>query len=179
MNPREKGYTTIELMVAISLSLIFIGFVYSVYHFSIRLTRSWDEKINLENQALICMDRLNRDLITASEILIYGTDTLAVLIQNKQIGYGIRNGDLFRNSFRINSDKFTISQFVVNRDTSRESDENKLSESEFISALSSEKNRDMPFVFTIQFTVTGPKKQLTLHSAIHSRNVDKMIYKTL
>ena len=141
MNPREKGYTTIELMVAISLSLIFIGFVYSVYHFSIRLTRSWNEKINLEDQALICMDRLNRDLIAASEILIYGTDTLAVVIRGQQIGYGIRNGDLFRNGFRINSDKFAVSQFVVNRDTIQESDESQLSESGFVSVLSSGKNR--------------------------------------
>jgi hypothetical protein len=179
MNHKERGYTTIELMVAISLSLIFIGFVYSVYHFSIRLTRSWDEKICLEDQVLICMDRLNRDLIAASEIKVLGADTLAVIVRDKQIGYRIRKGVLYRNGFRIHSDKIVVTEFKVKRDAGLQPDDFQLSESKSVSAQLSGENRDERPIFTIRLSAAGSKKQLTLNSVIRPRNADQMIYETL
>lgn len=103
MSSSEKGFTSIELLVAISIALGLVGFVYEAYFFTMRMNASWQRKMEVDNTGWICMHRLSRDLIRAEQLSNL-SDSSATLTNtdHRRIVYSLRNGVLFRNGMRLN-----------------------------------------------------------------------------
>ena len=70
----ERGFTTVELLVAVQLSLIVISLAYLVYLLSLQLTSKWQEKIWMENQLSAMSLTLSKSLDRICEVSV-ATDT--------------------------------------------------------------------------------------------------------
>jgi len=64
----KKGFTLIEIIVAIALSFILLGALYSVYLTSYRSYRNNVARAELNQNARIAMERITRDLRQTQEI---------------------------------------------------------------------------------------------------------------
>jgi hypothetical protein len=178
----EKGYTSVELMIAVVLSLMLIGFIYSAYFFSIRITRSWREKINLEDTAMICLNRISLDLVNCSEIFQMNKNGLKLLLNNKKtINYDFGGGNLFRNGIRMNDHGFNIIDlsfaYTIPDEIQKDLDndwENESSDDIFRNKIVLQN----PLI-TVKMFIGDSKKQMELRSAIHPRNLNKSVFKGL
>lgn len=175
----KTGFTTVELMIAISISFTIISLIYSVYFFSIRISRSWREKIKLEHIALICMDRLTRDIVNASEIQTMGHNKLALLLNdNRNIVYRIQNNDLYRNSFCMNFHDIKIYNLSFRYIENESILENQHSSDVSLNPKNERNTSENPLI-AVELTAGSSKKRLTLHSAVHQRNFDKTVFRKL
>ena len=166
MKNRNDGFTTVELLMAIATSFIIIGFIYSAYYFSLRITKSWNEKIYLENNAMLCIDRLTNDLVNASEIVIMKEDTLLLLSNDGQfISYKYQNQNLYRNGFQINDQELRIPDLSIH----------------VIKPEVDQTYQEIypKLVIGIEITMANNRKQIALTSGVHPRNITKGILNTL
>ena len=66
---KGKGFTLMEILVAISLSLLLLGSLYGVYITSYKSYRNTIAKAELNQNARITMERISRDLRQTPEIV--------------------------------------------------------------------------------------------------------------
>ncbi|MBN1781867.1 hypothetical protein JW948_12120 [bacterium] len=101
-----NGFTSIELLVAITLSFILISVIYGAYHFTFRYPRLWRYKTSLENTALTGMSAFGRDLLLC-ESVNSPDETQFILSGGGSPGpvYTIEAGHLVRNGFLITGEE--------------------------------------------------------------------------
>ena len=98
----ERGYTVVELMVTATMTLMLAGFIYMAYHFSVRITRSWQDKVGLEDDAAICMTRMTRDVRCGSGFAAVSDSGMIFRSGRKSLSYAFTEGSIFRNGIRMN-----------------------------------------------------------------------------
>jgi len=74
-NNFKKGFSLIEILVAISLSLIILGALYSIYYISQKIYVKSSNKAELNQNGRISLERIARDLRQTSQIT---TDLLTI-----------------------------------------------------------------------------------------------------
>jgi hypothetical protein len=88
----ESGFTTVELIIAIQLSLIVIGLVYVSYLLSVKLVDKWQTKVQVENQLASISKSITVNLTEISEI-IYARENefMAIKDDGDTINYRLRD----------------------------------------------------------------------------------------
>ncbi|MBC2579948.1 type II secretion system protein J [Clostridium sp. DJ247] len=75
----KKGFTLIEVMIALAIFSIFIGFVYKTYYVEIRTSLSMNKSIDLEYNASKVMNRMVNEIrtkVSPSNINIISSDSI-------------------------------------------------------------------------------------------------------
>lgn len=117
VNRSENGFTTVELMVALTLAFVLAGFVYSAAHFSHKLFAQWQKRAQTESAAWLCIQALQKDLLHAQQIIVAEPQALALRSAEQQtISYRLNERRLYRNdecllSFAIKIDSLTFYYF--------------------------------------------------------------------
>lgn len=117
VNRSESGFTTVELMIALTLAFVLAGFVYAASHFPHRLFVQWQERAQIESAAWLCVQTLQKDLLHAKQIIVAEPQTLALRSAEQQtISYHLNERRLYRNdecllSFAIKIDSLAFSYF--------------------------------------------------------------------
>ena len=75
---QNSGYTTIELLIAMQLTMLIIGLAYSSYLFSRNLFSRWQEKIRIEEQLAVLSKTMSIQLWSIREILEANEDEMRV-----------------------------------------------------------------------------------------------------
>ena len=87
----ENGFTTVELIIAIQLSLIVIGLVYVSYLLSVKLVDKWQTKVQVENQLASISKSITVNLTGISEIIsAREDDIMAIKDDGDTINYRLR-----------------------------------------------------------------------------------------
>ncbi len=79
----QSGFTAIELLIAIQLSLFVISIGYISYLFSIKLVNKWQEKVVTENSTAQISSTLTKAVDQIQEILI-ATDKMLLALDQDQ-----------------------------------------------------------------------------------------------
>jgi len=106
---RENGFTSVELMVAIILTLIITGFVYLVYSYSIKIMRTWRENMDIENTVSLCIHRITKDITSASRIVTMTDHEMNLMIDDrKTVRYQHHESRLLRNGLPMHHEKLQV-----------------------------------------------------------------------
>lgn len=111
----EAGFTLVEAVVALTLSVIVAGLVGSVYLFAVRAVSEWQDRIDVDDTAHVIHYRLSTDLRRADAIHVVTTDSLVLSGPDGVQSYAYRDRTLFRNGVRLTQDPVTIPSFSVRR----------------------------------------------------------------
>ena len=162
-----RGFTSVELMVAMAVTSIIAGFLYSVYFFSMKLSKSWREKMAGEDTAVICMHRLTEDLIRAHRIDRFDdAKWILYLDDDKRILYERQDNNLFRDGYRLYNSSIGIYGLILETSINNSSNgENK-------------DNSEVPMV-EVEMLVGDAKRRFTLRAVVYPRNGDKAVFQTL
>jgi hypothetical protein len=88
----EGGFTTVELIIAIQLSLIVIGLVYVSYLLSIKLVDKWQTKVQVENQLASISKSITVNLTEISQIIYAGeNEMMAIKDDGDTINYRLKD----------------------------------------------------------------------------------------
>ena len=99
----ESGFTTVELMTAMAVTFILCGFLYSVYFFSLRISRRWQDRVKLVDATALCMHRLTGDLIRCASVdCMHDTTWIITPERGDCMAYAWRDSALFRNGAYVN-----------------------------------------------------------------------------
>lgn len=177
-----KGFTSVELMVAMAVTCIIAGFLYSVYFFSMKLSKSWRERIAGEDTAVICMHRLTGDLIRTHAMYGFGEEKwILYMNDDSQIVYERQDDNLFRNGYRLNSPYIGIygltMKYAIHDSSNWENGTSLFDTSEADSILVNG-DTEVPMV-EVEMLVGDIKRQFTLRAVVYPRNADKAVFQTL
>jgi len=173
MNHHEKGFTTIELLMAISITFITVGFIYGVYYESQRTLRTWNQKINLEDAAFICIKQLTSDMAHAYSIKVLNNDSLVIVqVNDKQILYCRLNDNVYRNGYPLLDKDHRIVDWSFQEHSKFSTENNQ--ENVFIqdNTWQSEDQNYLPEIplFEVELTLANKNRSITIRSAIQMRN---------
>jgi|GEM_PF-2035905 len=171
----EHGFTSAELMVAITVLFIIIGFIYSTHYFSLKMSKRWSEKTDLIHTAALCMNRLTQDIIHAWKFQSRNkNDFVLILSDDKKITYELQNKNLYRNGLCMNVPNVAIYDLSFCY-TEKDADTQLFFSSD---SMVGQTIRDNP-VITIEMTLGNFKKRITIQSTIRPRNMDKASFEFL
>jgi type II secretory pathway component PulJ len=176
MNKNEKGYTIIELMIALSLSMITIGFIYEAYFISARMLKNWQDKIRCEDTALICMDSLCRDVLRSVDFKNTGeSETTLIGDDDRAIVYRFHDGNLFRNGFQINPPSVRVDRVIIRNINATEIAEfsDRAATYSTFDLRPSIDTTDAVIPVSVEFAAHNKTKQISLRSAVLPRNLLK------
>lgn len=173
MKKSEAGFTTTELLIAIQLTFLLIGFLYAGYSFSLRLSKTWRDRMALENAAAVCMRAMVHDIRQAATILRARDKELALLTDSgKQIVYQLQNGRIMRNGQPV-STLSTIMETITfryatmnNEEVSRGFTQNRL---KYFSPRTTSDKAQIALV-RIELALANRGKQIRMTAAISPRN---------
>lgn len=112
MKQYMKGFTSVELIIALLISSVIIGFIYTVYHFSLSYSQKWKQKIELENNVFLGMNQCTADLREGMDV--YSNDnTMFIKKSQDNIYYFFTADSLGKNNFRINSEYCKLDTFFL------------------------------------------------------------------
>ncbi len=173
MNHKEKGFTTVELLMAITITFITVGFVYGLYYASQRTLHKWNQKINLEDAAFICIKQMTNDIVHAYSIKVISSDSLVIAqTHNEQILYCRLNENLYRNGYPLLDQDHRIVDWSFQEHSKFSTDENQ--EDFFIQDNTWQfGNQDyLPEIpiFEVELTLADDAQNITIRSAIQMRN---------
>ena len=177
MKNKPNGFTIVELLIAIQITLLLIGFIYSIYIFTLKLSNSWEHKVRIESVADLCMRTLTKDLIETTEIIEAVSDSISFLnIQGNKINYICRNGKLFRNQKIIHSDGVEVLQLRFRfwqNDVPLQSDlamPDDLDPFQHLAKIT-RKQLSQVSLLEIWLLLSDQKRKLNLRSSLHPRNI--------
>ncbi|MEJ2627219.1 MAG: hypothetical protein P8078_01475 [bacterium] len=172
MKSGNQGFTSVELTIALLISSIIIGFIYTVYHFSLSYSRKWEEKIELENNAFLSMNQITSDMREGMDIFNSGNNYIFVQNSQGNIYYYITVDSLQRNNFTINSESCRVDTFFLGIQTLRsDSSWGKGIINHY--SLREEKSDSMWYasdVITLGLKISNEKKSMDLRSSVCMRN---------
>lgn len=99
----EKGYTIVEILIALTLVSVILGVTSSIFIFANRQLNNWSSKLEFFNTAHISQNQLYNDMFKARDIVF--TDTSLVLSDGNTT-YAVYNwteGKLSKNGTYLNS----------------------------------------------------------------------------
>lgn len=100
----QNGFTTVELLVALTLAFMLAGFVSAAVYFAQKLSTQWQERMQVEAAALLCVQALQKDLWRAQQIVQADSQTFTLLdAEQRVIAYEYRAPHLYRNETRVAS----------------------------------------------------------------------------
>lgn len=109
---KEKGFTIIEMLVAITITGILITVVYMAYHFSLRHLRTWEKLSVLERESSIIAQQLRSDILESQKVKNTGLSEWEIVgLDGKEIWYQFQEGTLLRNQFPMNKEEVCITAF--------------------------------------------------------------------
>jgi hypothetical protein len=104
----EHGYTTVELIIAMSMVGLITVFAYSVYIFTLKGIHYWQNRIQTENSAQIIINVMQEDLIKLESFFTIGEESIAfTTTDDDTISYWIEENQLLRNG----------KEMILNKDT--------------------------------------------------------------
>ncbi|MFO7889349.1 MAG: hypothetical protein R6V04_03315 [bacterium] len=171
MKVREKGFTSVELTIALLISSIIIGFIYAVYHFSLSYSRKWEQKIALENNVFLIMNQISADIRRGVDI--FNSRSNYFLIQNTEgnINYCFTVDSLERNNFTINSESCRLDTFYLEVQSLR-TDDSWGEQFEYYS-LGEKSNDSLLYVSDVFFfglKMSNGTRNMELRSSVFLRN---------
>lgn len=98
----QSGFTTIELIIAIQLSIIITSLVYVSYLFVTNLLEKWQSKIQIENQLNMISTSITKNVAGISQI-ISASNKIMIAIKS--------NGDTVKYNL---SSEFTLNNKILN-----------------------------------------------------------------
>ncbi len=109
MQNNEYGYTTIELIVAMSMVGLIAVFAYSVYSFARKGMNRWQNRVHLENSAHIAVNAITNDLLKLQRFYCIGEGRVCFMTTDDDtIDYRVEEERLVRNGNAILLDKTSI-----------------------------------------------------------------------
>ena len=109
----SKGYTIIELLIAIQLAFLVISLVYVSYLFAIRLLNQWQERTDLEIKMASMSQVLSNIFHETDQILIAEKERLVLVTsKNDTIVFVFNNGTfLINNMSTFPNNRIKLFQF--------------------------------------------------------------------
>lgn len=93
----EDGFSLVEILVAITITTILIGFAFGIYLFGQSLFLGWKSKLNLENEIHTLSHGITEQLFQADRIKTLEPQKLVIQKGNREKHYEVRNDTLFVN----------------------------------------------------------------------------------
>lgn len=113
MQTNNEGYTITELLVALLIGSLIIGFCFTAYEFSQRIYSVWNKKNEIERNSNFVFQTIAFDIERAKEVKLYHDSLSMLLIGNKHIVYRFDQGNLWRNEVQLNNDGYSVSVDVA------------------------------------------------------------------
>lgn len=102
----EKGFTVVELLVAMMLTGIVTGFTFKAYRYFEEGFYRWQERVRLEETSRRIVSTVCSDLQLARAIEEAENTAIEMRSRdNRLVSYTLRNGLLLRNGHVLNKDK--------------------------------------------------------------------------
>ncbi len=98
----NQGYTLVELLIALLITLVLGGVLFSVYLSSIRYVEPWRREVSLENHTHLIVQRLATDLAHAEQLIDEGNKTWTLtFVSGRMVRYSYQDSVLMRNDRRM------------------------------------------------------------------------------
>ncbi len=108
----KQGYTLIELLIALLITLVLGGVLFSIYLASIRYVEPWQREVALENAMHLIVQRLAADLAHAEQLIDEGDDTWTLTyVSGRNVHYSYHDSVLRRNDRRMHDDLLSAVAF--------------------------------------------------------------------
>ncbi len=114
----EAGFTLVEVVVALTLSVLVVGLVGGAYLFAVRAVGAWQDRIDLEDTAHVIHQRLSADLRRAEAVALLAPDSMEVVEPGGQHAYAYRDSTLYRDGLALTRSPLAVRAFAVRRFTS-------------------------------------------------------------
>ena len=105
----DKGFTVIELLIAIQLSLLVVGLAYVSYKFSSQLLQKWESKIAVETQLHSVSHALTSITTRIDQIKLAGKQQLRAIDANGDTVSVLCRDSLTVNNMSIGNIQFKLS----------------------------------------------------------------------
>lgn len=108
----NQGYTLIELLIAMLITLTLGGVLFSVYVTSMRYVEPWRREVLLENHAHLIVQRLAVDLVHAEQLIDEGDKAWTLTYASGRIvHYSYQDSVLRRNDRRMHDERLAAVAF--------------------------------------------------------------------
>lgn len=104
----DRGYTVVEVVIAMLLASLVAGMAYSTYAFGTRAFASWRSELNLQNEMHLLVRDLTRKLRRAKRIEA-GSDRLSVTTApGSTLTYRVEENNLYRNGTPLLGEEISL-----------------------------------------------------------------------
>lgn len=93
--------------------MILISTIYLTYHFSQKHLKRWQERIQLERTASLCMNRIARDLQIAQYFWMEDNEFIVKPVQKDSVYYVLQDSVLYRNRVPVNNPDVLITDMQI------------------------------------------------------------------
>lgn len=101
----KQGYTLIELLIALLITGVLGGVLFSIYLASVQHVEPWRREVLLENHAHLILQRFATDLAYAEQLIDEGDDTWTLTYaSSRTVHYSYQDSVLRRNGQRMHDD---------------------------------------------------------------------------
>lgn len=108
----NEGYTLVELMVALLVTLMLGGVLFSVYLATTKWVEPWRREITLEDHAHLIVQRLFADLAYAEQVIHEDDETWTLAYPSgRVVRYSYRDSSLTRNGRRMQDQALSVVDF--------------------------------------------------------------------
>lgn len=173
MKRHEKGFTSVELLMAIAITFMTVGFVYGLYYMSQRTLYKWNQKVNLEDAAFICIKQITQDMVHAYRVQMIGSDSLVIVQANdEEILYCRFNNNVYRNGYPMLDQDHRIVDWSFREHSKFSVKENQDDLSMREDIWQSDNQDFLPEipVFEVELTLDDDTRNMTVRSAVQMRN---------
>ncbi len=105
----DSGFTVIELIIAIQLSLLVVGLAYVSYKFSSQLMQNWEEKVAIEAHLLTVSQSLTRVIAQIDQLQLANEQELrAVNASGDSLSIICVDSSLYINDLRVGNNRIKL-----------------------------------------------------------------------
>lgn len=97
----EDGFSLVEMLVAMTITTILIGFAFGIYLFGQRLFLQWQDQLFLQNELHTLSHSISEELFRADRIINLESQKLILLKEGKKKKYEVQNDSLLMNGKNI------------------------------------------------------------------------------
>ncbi len=101
MHNHNKGFTILEMLIALAVVGVIITMITIAIMFSISNFKLQSDEVNIQSNIVTAMECINRSIIKSSNIEIGGIDGTVIVTDNEV--YRLEDGVLLRNNKKITS----------------------------------------------------------------------------